>query len=340
MEPEQHNSHSSSCNESCRHCGATPEHIIEKYRALGDFHLTRIMGAWVVISEGAIVEIDGSCVMEFCPLQSILSDADIETYAMEKITQLRQFTPEREVWQEGLSVPLGASEMFMTALRKGTIDCAITVCDGAGTVVTNVPEVAQGIGARMNGVFHTSPIPAVQEKLRSHNCILFDDARIDQLGGLKKAIEAGFTRIAVTVNGRLGDRLEDFRHLEQRFGVSVTIAAVCTTGIDEPRAEEVVATSDLSWSCASHHVRSQATRARLQVTEGIPIFVYTPKGMELLAAYSDQAGAELLRTLPSDKQYLVAARGSGTRLLLGQMPLRLIEAVLPVRSENEPRPLS
>ena len=75
------------------------------------------------------------------------------------------------------------------------------------------------------------------------------------------------------------------------------------------------------------------------MTEGIPIFVYTTKGMELLAAYSDQAGAELLRTLPSDKQYLVAARGSGTRLLLGEMPLRLNEAVLPVRSENEPRPL-
>lgn len=340
MEPEQHNSDASSCDESCKHCGATPEHIIEKHRALRDFHLTRIMGAWVVISEGGIVEIDRSCVMEFCPLQSILSDADIETYAKEKISQLKQFTPEREVWQEGLSVPLGASEMFMTALRKETIDCAITVCDGAGTVVTNVPEVAQGIGARMNGVFHTSPIPAVQEKLRSHNCILFDDARIDQLGGLKKAIEAGFTRIAVTVNGRLGDRLEDFRQLEQRFGVSVTIAAVCTTGIDEPRAEEVVTTSDLSWSCASHHVRSQATRARLQITEGIPIFVYTPKGMELLAAYSDQAGAELLRTLSSDKQYLVAARRSGARLLLGEMPLRLNEAVLPVRSENEPRPLS
>ena len=318
----------------------TPQQLIEKHRHLPDFHLTRIMGAWVVVSQGKVVEVDRTGALCSCPLQSMLSDADIETYAMEKITQLKQFTPERGIWQSGLAVPFGASEMLMAALRQGTIDCAITVCDGAGTVVTSVPEVAQGIGARMNGVFFTSPIPPVQERLRSHNCILLDHARINQAEGLQKAIEAGFTRIAVTVNARLGERLEDLRRLETEAGVSVTIAAVCTTGTTEARTDEVVAASDLAWACASRCVRERGMKARLQVTQGIPIFVYTRKGIEFLAAYSDQPGAEILRALDPDKQYLLGGGAIGPAIVLGKARLRVREASLPVRSGNEPSPLT
>jgi putative methanogenesis marker protein 8 len=297
------------------------------------------MGSWVVVSEGRVVEVDRTHALRRCPLQSMLSNADIETYALEKIGELKQFTPEREVWRSSFAVPFGTSEMFMVALRKGTIDCAVTVCDGAGTVVTDVPEVAQGIGARMNGVFYTSPIPKVQEKLRSHRCLLFDDARIDQLAGLRMAIEAGFSRIAVTVNGRLGQPLQDFRNLEKEAAVRVTIAAVCTTGIAQERTDEIVDGADLAWSCASCRVRETSQRARLQITEGIPIFVYTDKGIEFLAAYSDESGAAILRSLDPSRQYLLASRGSNTRILLGELQLALSQAVLPVRSASEPTPL-
>jgi putative methanogenesis marker protein 8 len=316
-----------------------PEQLIEKYKHLPDFHLTRIMGSWVVVSQGRVVEVDRTHALQRCPLQSMLSDADIETYAMEKITELKQFTPKREVWRSTFAVPFGTSEMFMVALRKGTIDCAVIVCDGAGTVVTNIPEVVQGIGARMNGVFYTSPIPEVQEKLRSHNSILLDDARIDQMEGLRKAVEAGFTRIAVTVNGRLGQPLRDFRSLEKEAGVSVTIATVCTTGVARARSDEIPVASDLAWSCASCQVRETGVKARLQITEGIPIFVYTSRGIELLAAYSDQCGAEILHGLDPSRQYLLAATGSSTRILLGEIRLALSEVLLPVRSANEPTPL-
>ena len=152
----------------------SPEQLIEKYRHLTDFHLTRIMGAWVAISHGQVVEVERSQVLQHCPLQSMLSDADIKTYAAEKIADLKQFTPEREVWRSDIAIPFGTSEMFMAALRQGTIDCAVTVCDGAGTVVTDVPEVVEGIGARMNGVFYTTSIPKVRERLKSHGCILLE----------------------------------------------------------------------------------------------------------------------------------------------------------------------
>jgi putative methanogenesis marker protein 8 len=322
-------------------CPANPEPLIQKYRHLADFHLTRVMGAWVAISQGKVIEVERSCAMQFCPLQAMLSGADIETYAQEKVSQLKQFTPEREVWRADFGVPFGASEMFMVALRKGFLDCTVTVCDGAGTVATNVPEVVQGIGARMNGVFYTSPIRQVQEKLRAHHCLLLDDGRIDQVEGVRRAIAAGFRRIAVTVNARLGARLEEFRDLEKTAGVSLTVAAVCTTGIGAGRANEVVTTSDLAWACASHQVREQALRARVQVTQGIPIYVYTARGLDILVAYSDEEGGRLLRGLDPHKQYLLAAGGSeGASVVLGTMRLRLREARLPVRAANEPVPLT
>ena len=103
----------------------SPEELIEKHRHATDFHLTRVMGAWVAISHGEVVEVDRTNVLCCCPLQSMLSDADIETYTLEKIKEFKQFTAERKVWQSTFGVPFGASEMLMFALRKGTIDCAI-----------------------------------------------------------------------------------------------------------------------------------------------------------------------------------------------------------------------
>jgi len=316
-----------------------PEELIAKYRGLPDFHLTRVLGAWVAISNGEVIEVDSSQALDHCPLQSLLSDADVEEYAREKIRDRKQFTPEREVWRESLGVPFGTSEMMMYALRKGTIDVAITACDGAGTVVTDVPEVVQGIGARMNGLFYTSPIPEVQARLRAHGCTVFDDARIDQVAGLRRAVEAGYRRVAVTVNGRFGESLAEVREVEEESRVEVTLAVVCTTGIAEARADETIALADLAWTCASRPMRERSAGARLQLTQGIPIFAYTDRGLAFLAAYSDAAGARLLRGLDPARQYLLAVHGPGPRLRLGESRLALSESSLPVRSRNEPRPL-
>ena len=51
--------------------------------------------------------------------------------------------------------------MIMYALERGGIDATITVCDGAITVIASNPHYLQGIGARMNGLFFTSPIEEV-----------------------------------------------------------------------------------------------------------------------------------------------------------------------------------
>jgi len=56
--------------------------------------------------------------------------------------------------------------MMMYALKKGGIDAAVTVCDGAGTVISDSPSLIQGIGARMNGLFYTTPIPEVIQRIK------------------------------------------------------------------------------------------------------------------------------------------------------------------------------
>lgn len=43
-------------------------------------------------------------------------------------------------------VSFGASEMLMDSMNEGIIDCAVVVCDGAGTVIVPHAEMVQGIG--------------------------------------------------------------------------------------------------------------------------------------------------------------------------------------------------
>jgi len=317
----------------------TVEELIDKHRDKRDLHITRVMCSWVVVSGGKVIDVDRSRQLDHCPLQRWFSDAPVEEYIGEKIKEFGHFTADREIVRDSIDVPYGTSEMLMCALRKGVLDCAVTVCDGVGTVVTDNPKVIQGIGARMNGLFHTSPIPAVLEGLREHGCRVFDDARIDQVRGLRTAAELGFRRIGLTVNICRGDSFSELRAVERETDVSLVIAGICSTGAGPDRAGEAIEHSDIAWSCASRHMREGSGDARLQLTLGIPVFVYTDSGLEFLAAYSDEEGGELIRGLDPKKRYLVSGGKPGTKIRLGKNALYLAEAVLPVVGKHAPKPL-
>jgi len=49
------------------------------------------------------------------------------------------FTEDRAIEME-IFVGFGASETFMTGLRRGLLDTCVTACDGAGTVITSNPN--------------------------------------------------------------------------------------------------------------------------------------------------------------------------------------------------------
>ena len=314
--------------------------LIKKHSDKADLHITRVMGAFVVISEGRIIEIDRTSALQYCPLQNLLSGKSIEKYVQEKIVKFGHFTAERKIMRSSIGVPFGTSEMFMYALRKNVLDCAVIVCDGAGTVITSDPEIVQGIGARMNGLFHTTPIPRIQNSLRNKRCILFDNAVIDQCRGLNVAIDHGYSKIGMTINGCHGENPRNIRQTEKAASVKVSVATVCTTGIDKEGANNIVKQTDMAWSCASKHMRDTGWKALLQVTLGIPVFVYTAKGLEILASYSDKAGAKILTNLNLQKQYLLSSVPGKRKVQLGKKCLYLSEAVLPIRGKHEPFPLT
>jgi len=54
-----------------------------------------------------------------------------------RIKEHGMFSPRRRLEMETF-VGFGASESMMTGLEKGIIDAAVTVCDGAGTVITSI----------------------------------------------------------------------------------------------------------------------------------------------------------------------------------------------------------
>lgn len=313
--------------------------LIDKHKDREDLHITRALGSVVVVSNGKVIDVDNSGALRSCPMQRWFGSAEAATYIQQKIDEFGHFTCCRQSQRDDIVVPYGTSEMFMMALKRGIVDCTITVSDGAGSIITSDPSVVQGVGARMNGVFYTTPIKDVIEKYRRLGCTVFDDGRIDQLRAIRTAASQGYRRIAVTVNAFYGESYRETRGLEEDLGVDIVLAAICSTGVSRERAQELTDYADIGWSCASRHVRELGCSAILQLTYGIPVFVYSPKGLELIAAYSDEYGRERLKNLDPGKQYILASDVGGERITVGKGYLYIAPATLPVIKGRQPEPL-
>ena len=317
----------------------------EKYA--GDVHIVRFYTSFVTVSNGKVVDVTAPC-MTFCPLANVLyrnkglsgSEQEIteaiKRGVTEKIRRFGHFTGRRKLFDSAIAVPYGASEMMMYALRKDAIDAAVVVCEGAGTVVAGDPAAVQGIGARMNGLFYTSPIREIVEKLtESGTDVLFADAAIDQAAGVRRAAEAGYRKIAVTVNCFSQESLKAVRDVEKSCGVSVVILAICTTGITEKRIREIECYADLVWSCGSGALREIIGKtAILQLSRKIPVFVLTPKGLDFISSYCRDP--ELIKGLSADRQYFIAGNQGAVKTGMGNFDVFLTESALPVRDSREP----
>ena len=145
----------------------------------------------------------------------------------------------------------------------------------------------------------------------------------------------GFKTIAVTVNGFTEEDISRIPDIEKKYGITAVCIMVCTTGIDQARTDLIAGYADLVWSCASGEVRDTVgKKSILQITQAIPVFVLTKKGLDFAACYANKP--EIIQELDSNKQYLAAAGRDGTRITLGNQAIGLIEAELPVRSKRQP----
>jgi putative methanogenesis marker protein 8 len=279
-----------------------------------DRHVLEALGkAYVVVEDGRVVEV-GEPLIERCPI--FAKARGIEEITEEIVKQniefrIRDFgmcTGERAIEME-VFVGFGASEVMMTALRRGLIDASVSVCEGVGTVITSNPNLTQGIGARISGVIETTLIPKLKNRVEEKGGILLDgtEAIINQPLGVARAIEMGFERVAVTV-ATLSDGRQ-CRDIERETGADVIVIGVHVTGMSADIARDFINTVDITTGCASRAVREVVgEKALAQVGTGVPLFALSQKGKELLLERAKEVTTPILvntmklPVLPEDKQ--------------------------------------
>lgn len=259
-----------------------------------DRHVFETLGkARVVVENGKVVEV-GKPLLKYCPLQAKIRGIkelnervikeDIEFW----IQDFGLCTADREVELE-VFVGFGTSETFMTALRRGLLDATVTVCEGAGTVITSNPALVQGIGARLRGVIETTPVEGIIKRIKESGGKILDPPRIDQEAGLQMALSLGYKRVGVTVSA-----LEDAERC-RAVSKRAVIFGVHLTGISRKDAEKLYKIADLITACASPHIRELAKeKALLQSGTAIPVFAITSTGKELLLERAKEVEDTLL----------------------------------------------
>ena len=266
-----------------------------------DLHVVRYFSSLITILDGKVTKVTKPAISH-CPLAGFLYKGlkrsgdlplsrlkeEIKKVIEGKIEQFGFCSKKRLLWDGGESVPYGASEIIAHGLRNKIIDSSVIVCDGAGTVVVSIPQVVQGIGARMHSVLRTSPIPEVIKRLHQYGCRTINNSgAIDQKRGVIAAAKEGYKNIAVTVNAYQGEGLKSIRALEKQCGISVIILAICTTGISGKRINEIEKYADLVWACRSREVRNVLCVTAIEIlSNASPVYILTQKGKMFVSGYS------------------------------------------------------
>jgi len=252
-------------------------------------HLLEMAKALILIKNGQIIVLREPLIKS-CPLRKELygceeeSKETVERVLRKHMDEYGMYGPERILESHEKPVSFGASEIIMDAMLEGLVDAAVVVCEGAGTIVVNKPEVLQAIGAHMTGLIATDPIPEIINKLRDKGCFIIDErCTIDQVRGFRKAVELGFKKIVVTITGGRADDARSLRETGEQLGVRPIVFAVHNTGIGENEARTLAQYADIVWGCASRYVREIVGKSsKVQIGVSIPVFAVSELGKKLV----------------------------------------------------------
>lgn len=259
------------------------------------------MGAVVRIYEDSSIEVIERPKMVFCPYM-------LSTYGVrrgcrdtvEHVVRLKMkafglFTPRRR-FDLPRVVLFGTSEIVSWAMSNGFFDCAIVVCDGAGTVIARDPGLVHGIGAVMNGLLKTYPIPEVVEAIEGMGGYVLDKetASIDQVAGVLKAYEIGCRRIAVSVIGLRCWEISDIRRVEAEKGIDITVFSTCNTLTKADCVQHIEKADYVCTSGNSYLRKALADKALLQLGVTIPVYILTEKMKNIAFDYLKEVGEKLL----------------------------------------------
>ena len=272
-------------------------------------------GARVRISEKG-VEVLTEPMVEYCPLhETFYGTKKIDVEAVRKSVEMKiagyGFCCENRAFDAEPLVAYGASEMMRVWLEKGLIDCAVVVCEGAGTVITSNGDLVQSIGARLTGIVKTSPIRETIERIEAAGGVVQDktSARIDQLEGARHAFDLGFKRIAVSVAGFQAKAISEIRYFEASANADVLIFSVCNTCVGNTDVKHI-AKADVACAGASKILRNEiGQKALLQLGMTIPVYVLTEKGKRLVLAYLTDFNHRLVVFRTSKLPYLAENKG-------------------------------
>lgn len=253
-----------------------------------DRHVIETLGkVKVVIENGEIVEV-GSSEMKYCPMFHAMHGVEelnehfIRKNINFRIEDFGMCTPNRVIEMDD-AITVGVSEILKTNMEKGNIDCVVGACDGAGTLLMTNPRVVQGVGGRVSGLVSTTPIPEVIENLEDKGSVVLnpETAELNQLEGLKMALEKGYKNIAITILP--SSMVEEIRNYPVDDDVNVYIFVAHTTGVKCDEVKMLFENADIVTACASKAI-SDYTDEHKPYYYGVkvPIFCASEDGRRLL----------------------------------------------------------
>ena len=273
-----------------------------------DRHVIETLGkVKVVIGDGEITSV-GSSEMKYCPMFHAmhgveeLNEEFIRKNINFRIEDFGMCTPNRVIEMDD-AVTVGISEILKTNIEKGNIDCVVGACDGAGTLLMTNPRVVQGVGGRVSGLISTTPIDEVIENLEEKDCVILNPqtAELNQLEGLKLALDKGYKNIAITILP--SPMVEEIRNYPVDDDVNVYIFVAHTTGVEPQEVKMLFDNADIVTACASKAISEYADKYEpYYYGVKVPIFCASEDGRKLLDVRLKKIGKPLsTNDYPRDK---------------------------------------
>ena len=260
-----------------------------------DEHVMEALGkAKVVIRDGKVVEVEEPQI-DYCPLfhkyrgiEKLTSQVIKENMEF-RIEDFGMCTSQRKMKMADF-LSFGISETLGTLLEEKIIQCAVIVCEGCGTVILEDPELVQGIGGRISGIISTTPIDEIIKVVGNDKVLNPEKAKINQFEGVIKAIDDGYTKIAVTVAS--AEDARKIREIESKNeDVKIYIFTVHTTGLSKEDAEAIFEDADVITACASLQIRKTAEKKdAFSVGASIPIYAASEDGEKFLKMRIEKIG--------------------------------------------------
>ena len=273
-----------------------------------DRHVIETLGkVKVVIEDGEITSV-GSSEMKYCPMFHAmhgveeLNEEFIRKNINFRIEDFGMCTPNRVIEMDD-AITVGISEILKTNIEKGNIDCVVGACDGAGTLLMTNPLVVQGVGGRVSGLVSTTPIDKVINNLQEKDCVVLNPktAELNQLEGLKLALDMGYKNIAITILP--SPMVEEIRNYPVDDDVNVYIFVAHTTGVEPQEVKMLFDNADIVTACASKAISEYADEYKpYYYGVKVPIFCASEDGRRLLDIRLEKIGKPLSNNnYPRDK---------------------------------------